>query len=125
MDWNIVSAIGTTIAAFVGITGIWLNIYDKKKKLDVHFEMIPSPKIYLSNNSTRSVTIIKMIYSVNNHVFHIEYFEGLHELVLLPSTTQTMSLTKKDIFDSYYRHQMDSLCDPNKKINIVLKEKQM
>ena len=32
MNWNALSAIGTTLATVVGIVGIWINLCDKKKK---------------------------------------------------------------------------------------------
>ena len=44
MNWNAISAIGTILAAFVGVAGIWLNIWDKYKKLNISFEMIPTAK---------------------------------------------------------------------------------
>ena len=66
-----------------------------------------------------------MLYSVNNHVFYVEYFEGLQEIVLLPSTSQTLYLNNKNMLDSYYDHKMDSLCNPNEKINIVLYDNYM
>ncbi len=69
MDWNAISAIGTILAAFVGIAGILLNIWDKYKKLNVSFEIIPTAKVYISNNSQKTVAITKMLCSVNDHVF--------------------------------------------------------
>ena len=62
MNWNAVSAIGTTLAAIVGIAGIWVNIWDKTKKLHVNFKAVPHFKISLSNDSLRAVAIIKMVY---------------------------------------------------------------
>ena len=64
MNWDAISAVGTILAAVVGIAGIWLNLWDKTKKLNVNFETVPSFKIYLSNNSLRTTVITKMMCSV-------------------------------------------------------------
>ena len=34
MNWDAISAVGTILAAIVGIAGIWLNLWDKTKKLN-------------------------------------------------------------------------------------------
>ena len=52
MDWNIVSAIGTVLAAFVGVAGIWINFWDKHRKLNIKFEMIPNAKFGIVNICT-------------------------------------------------------------------------
>ncbi len=120
MDWNALSAIGTTLATIVGITGIWLNLWDKTRKIQTHFEMVPNFKIYLSNNSLRTIVITKMICSINTHVFHVEYFEGLRELALPPATTQNIDIIKQDIYRAYCKTNMSAICNPNDKIKIML-----
>ena len=69
MNWNAISAVGTILAAVVGIAGIWLNLWDKTKKLNINFETVPRFKIYLSNNSLRTTIITKIICSVNSNIF--------------------------------------------------------
>lgn len=120
MDWNAVSAVGTILAAFVGVVGIWLNLWDKTKKLNTKFEMIPSFKIYLCNNSNRTTVITKMICCVKTHVFYVKYFKGLGELTLPPATAQTIDIIKKDIYDAYCETQMSAICNPNDKVKIIL-----
>lgn len=120
MNWNALSAIGTTLATIVGITGIWLNLWDKTRKIQAHFEMVPNFKIYLSNNSLRTIVITKMICSINTHVFHVEYFEGLSELTLPPATTQNINIIKQDIYRAYYKTNMCAICNPNDKVKIIL-----
>ena len=120
MNWNALSAIGTTLATIVGITGIWLNLWDKTRKIQAHFEMVPNFKIYLSNNSLRTIVITKMICSINTHVFHVEYFEGLSELTLPPATTQYINIIKQDIYRAYYKTNMCAICNPNDKVKIIL-----
>jgi len=120
MNWTALSAIGTTLATIVGITGIWLNLWDKTRKIQAHFEMVPNFKIYLSNNSLRTIVITKMICSINTHVFHVEYFEGLSELTLPPATTQYINIIKQDIYRAYYKTNMCAICNPNDKVKIIL-----
>ncbi len=120
MNWNALSAIGTTLATIVGITGIWLNLWDKTRKIQAHFEMVPNFKIYLSNNSLRTIVITKMICSINTHVFHVEYFEGLSELTLPPATTQNINIIKQDIYRAYCKTNICAICNPNDKVKIIL-----
>ena len=120
MNWNALSAIGTTLATIVGITGIWLNLWDKTRKIHTHFEMVPNFKIYLSNNSLRTIVITKMIFRINTHVFHVEYFEGFREMVLPPATTQNISIIKQDIYEAYCKTNMRAICNPNDNIKIIL-----
>jgi len=120
MDWNAISAIGTVVAAFVGIAGIWINVWDKNKRLHAHFEMIPLPQIILCNNSTKTVKIMKMSFSVNNHIFDVKVFEGLHEIVLPPSGMQTIIIDNQNIVESYYKHGIDAICNKTDKICVYL-----
>lgn len=120
MIWNAITAIGTSLAAFVGIAGIWLNVWEKTKKLDTNFETVPSFKIYLSNNSLRTTVITKMICCVKSHTFHVVYFTGLKELILPPATTRTIDIVKKDIHDAYRQARMSAICNPNDKVKFVL-----
>lgn len=113
--WTILSSIGTAVAAIVGIIGVWFNLWDKTRRLTVDFRMIPSFKIYLSNTSLRSVVITKMVCSVNDHVFHVDYFEGLNEICLPPATTQDILLDKSELLNSYCNMPMNLLCQNNEK----------
>ena len=112
MNWTALSAIGTTLATIVGIVGIWLNLWDKTRKIQAHFEMVPNFKVYLSNNSLRTIVITKMICSINTHVFHVEYFEGLSELTLPPATTQNINIIKQDVYRAYCKTNMSAICTP-------------
>ena len=120
MNWNALSAIGTTLATIVGIVGIWLNLWDKTKKLHIHFETVPYFKIYLSNNSFRTIVIRKMICCIGSHIFYVKYFDGLQELVLPPATTQNIEIIKQDIYCSYCKTNMDGICNPNDDVKIIL-----
>ena len=120
MNWNALSAIGTTLAAIVGIIGIWLNLWDKTRKLYTHFEMVPNFKIYLSNNSLRTITITKLSCCINTHIFHVEYFDGLRELTLPPAATQSIDIIKQDISRAYCKINMCAICNPNDKVKIIL-----
>lgn len=120
LNWTALSAIGTTLATIVGIVGIWLNLWDKTRKIQAHFEMVPNFKVYLSNNSLRTIAITKMICSINTHVFHVEYFEGLSELTLPPATTQNINIIKQDIYRAYHITNMCAICNPNDKVKIIL-----
>ena len=120
MNWNALSAIGTTSAAIVGIVGILLNLWDKRRKLYTHFEMVPNFKIHLSNNSLRTIVITKMSCCINTHVFYVEYFDGLRELTLPPATTQNIDIIKQDVFRSYCETNTCAICKPKDKISIIL-----
>ena len=120
MNWNALSAIGTTLATIVGIIGIWLNLWDKTRKVHTHFEPVPDFKIYLSNNSLRTIAITKMIFCANTHVFHVEYFNGLKELNLPPATTQNIDIIKQDVYRAYCKTNMCAVCYPNDKVRIIL-----
>lgn len=120
MNWNALSAIGTTLAAIVGVAGIWINFYDKKRKIHTNFERVPSFKICLSNNSLRTVVITKMIYCIETHVFRVEYFEGLRELALPPATTQNIDIIKQDVYRAYCKTNMSAICSPNDNVKIIL-----
>lgn len=120
MDWNIVSAIGTVLAAFVGVAGIWINFWDKHRKLNIKFELIPNAKLYISNNSQRTVAITKLLFCVKDHIFFAEYFDGLKEIYLQPATTTSFSINKKDVYNSYFQHQTETFCNLNENVNIIL-----
>lgn len=120
MNWNALSAIGTTLAAIVGIIGIWLNLWDKTRKIHTHFEMVPNFKIYLSNNSLRTIVIIKMICCIDTHIFYVKHFKGISELNLPPATTQNIDIIKQDIYGAYCKTNMCAICNPNDKVKIIL-----
>ena len=120
MNWDAISAVGTILAAVVGVAGIWLNLWDKTKKLNTNFETVPSFKIYLSNNSLRTTVITKMMCSVKTYVFYVEYFEGLKELTLPPTTTQSIDIIKQDIHDAYCKDRLCAKCTPNDEVIIIL-----
>lgn len=120
MNWDAVSAIGTILAAIVGVVGIWLNLWDKTKKLHINFETFPSFKIYMSNNSIRTTVITKMLVSVRTHIFYVEYFEGLKELALPPATTQSIDVNNKDIYDAYCNNKMCILSNSDDKVKMIL-----
>lgn len=120
MNWNALSAIGTTLATIVGIVGIWLNLWDKTRKIQTYFEMLPNFKIYLSNNSLRTVVITRMICCIDTYVLHIEYFDGLKELTLPPATTKNIDIVEQDIYKSYCKQNLSAICNPNDKVEFIL-----
>ena len=97
MDWNSISAIGTALAALVGVADIWLNLWKKRKRLSVNFHATPPFKLFISNTSYRSIMIVKLIYSVNGHEFYTEYFEGENEVCLLPATSRILYISQDDL----------------------------
>lgn len=120
MDWNIVSAIGTVLAAVVGVIGIWINIWEKQRKLNVKIDFVPDAVIYISNNSQRTVAITKIIYSVDNHIFLVEHLTGLEELYLMPATTHSIKINKQNLHNAYIQHQMNLLGCRQQQIIITL-----
>ena len=77
INWEAITAIGTILAAFVGITGIWINLWEKKRRLKVTFEMVPYFSVYLCNNSLRSIAVTKIVGIVVNSVFYVNNYVGL------------------------------------------------
>ena len=61
-----------------------------------------------------------MIYCIDTHVVHVEYFEGLKELTLPPATAQNIDIVKQDIYRSYCKTNMCAICNPNDKLKIIL-----
>lgn len=57
MNWDAVSAIGTVLAAIVGLSRIIINDFEKKKLLIMKLVLVPETWIFVSNASSRSVTI--------------------------------------------------------------------
>ena len=120
MNWDAISAVGTILAAVVGIAGIWLNLWDKTKKLNINFETVPRFRIYLSNNSLRTTIITKIICSVSSNIFYVEYFDGLREVILPPASTHCIDMIKKDIHDAYCKTRSCAKCAPNDKVIFIL-----
>ena len=120
MNWNALSAIGTTLATIVGIVGIWLNLWDKTRKIHTHFETVPDFKIYLSNNSLRTVAITRMICCIDTHVLHTKYFDGLKELTLPPATTKNIDIVEQVIYKSFCGQNLSAICNPNDKVKFIL-----
>lgn len=120
MIWNAISAIGTVVAAFVGIAGIWLNLWDKKKKLKVDFTKIPKFGLYISNGSLRTVAITKMVCAVDNHRFFVKFFDGLREVHIAPASVRAIDIITSEIYDEYYKCQLDALCNQKDEIIIFL-----
>ena len=120
MNWNALSAIGTTLATIVGIVGISLNLWDKTRKIHTHFETVPDFKIYLSNNSLRTVVITRMICCIDTHVLRVEYFDGLKELTLPPATTKNIDIVEQDIYKSFCGQNLSAIRNPNDKVKFIL-----
>ncbi len=118
MDWDILSAIGTILAAIIGVVGVWINLWEKSKRLIVDFRTIPTFKIYLSNTSLRAVSITKMACLVNDHIFYVNYFDGLNTICLLPATMQEILIDKGELLNSYCQLPMNILCE-NEEIDRV------
>ena len=122
MNWDALSAIGTTLAAIVGVVGIWLNLWDKTKKIYTSFDTVPSFRIHLSNNSLRTVAITKMICCIGTdaYTFYVEYFDGLRELTLTPATIQSIDIIRQEIYSSYCKTNMCAICNTKDKVKIIL-----
>ncbi len=120
INWNAITAIGTIMAAFVGIAGIWMNLWEKKKRLKVTFEMVPYFSVFLCNNSLRTIMVTKIVGFVGDSVFYVNTYDGLHEVVLPPSSVKKIEINTSKIYDEYYRCQMDALYNPNEDIVLAL-----
>jgi hypothetical protein len=57
MNWDAITGIGTIGATCVVIIGIWLNLYEKTKKLLIKAEYLPRFVIYATNDYMRTVII--------------------------------------------------------------------
>ena len=103
---------------------VWIGIclWEKTKRLKVTFEMIPNYEIFISNDSSRTVNVIRLSCSVNKHVFYVKAFNGLKEKVLHPYTTASVQLDTKEIFNQYYQAQADAFANPKDPISIVIRD---
>lgn len=101
MDWTALSAIGTIAAAVVGIVGIFINLWDRTRKLHIDFQVEPPFRIYLSNASIRAINIVKIECLVGKHIFYSRYFEGEDEICLLPATVKSISLDRTELLNAY------------------------
>ena len=111
MNWNAFSAIGTTVAAAVGIIGLLLNLYDKIRGLSICFQSQPSFKIFISNMSLRSVYITKINCSVKKDIFYEKCFEGPEAMCLPPATAQCILLDNKELLKNYCEVSLNVLCE--------------
>lgn len=120
MNWDAFSAVGTVLAALVGIAGIWLNQCDKRKKLMVTFETAPEFCVYASNSSLRSVIITKMVCSIDDHFFYVKLYDGLHEVCLPPASVKKIEVRTSEIYDEYLKSHLDALCNPKDEVVIII-----
>ena len=122
MNWDAITAIGTISAAFVGVIGIWINLYEKTKRLSIKFEFIPRVSIYIANNSMRGVIITKIVFSVKQHVFYVDMRSGLSEINIQPGSVERISFVGEEIIKSYKETQVAALCNPSDRIDIILSD---
>ena len=120
MNWDAISAVGTIIAAFVGIAGIWISFLDKRRRLVIQFELIPLLKLYICNPSTQTIIVTKMRCSIKTSVFYVEVFDGLREIRLAPSATQSISIAGKSVYDAYHKLQLNEMYSPSESVEITL-----
>lgn len=118
MNWSALSAIGTMLAAFVGIAGIWLNLLEKNRRLSVEFEITPYFRLVICNNSLKTVAISKVYFSQKDHIFYFQYLAESGTLEIPPKTINNIKIDKSAVYQSYFDHKIDALCNPNEIIVI-------
>ena len=101
MEWEALSAIGTIAATVVGVVGIFINLWDRTRKLHIDFQVEPPFRIYLSNASIRAISIVKIECLVGKHIFYSRYFEGEDDICLLPATVRSISLDRIELLNAY------------------------
>ncbi len=120
MNWDAITGIGTIAAACVGIIGIWLNFYEKSKRLLIKEEYAPRFVVYATNDSMRTIIITKMVFSVDTHVFYVDIQDGLQEIRIQPGGVEKIVFDGKSVVQSYHKAGIDKLCNPAEKIQIVI-----
>jgi len=120
MNWDAITGIGTIAAACVGIIGIWLNFYEKTKRLLVKIEYAPRLVVYATNDSLRTVIITKMVFGVDSHVFYVDVRDGLQEIRIQPGGVARIVFDGKSVVQSYHKAGIDKLCNQADKIQIVI-----
>ena len=120
MNWDAITGIGTIGATCVGIIGIWLNLYEKTKKLLIKAEYAPRFVIYATNDSMRTVIITKIVFSIDTHVFYVDIRDGLQELRIQPSGVDRITFNGSSVVQSYHKAGMEKLCNPTDKIGITI-----
>ena len=111
MNWEAITGIGTLGAAFVGIIGIWLNLYEKTKKLLIKAEYAPRFVIYATNDSMRTVIITRIVFSIDNRVIYVDIRDGLQELRIQPSGVERITFSGSSVVQSYHKVGMEKLCN--------------
>ena len=120
INWDAITAIGTITAAIVGVSGIWINYYEKTKRLSILFQIVPKIELIISNNSTRSVAITKMIIEIKDYIFYAEYYTGLQQLIVPPASTEAIVINSDAVKAEYKKLSMESLCSKEDTIIIIL-----
>ena len=120
MNWDAITGIGTIGATCVGIIGIWLNLYEKTKKLLIMAEYAPRFVIYATNDSMRTVIITKIVFSIDTHVFYVDIRDGLQELRIQPSGVDRITFNGRSVVQAYHKAGMEKLCNPADKIGITI-----
>lgn len=122
MNWEAITAIGTILAAFVGVIGIWINLHEKTKRLSIKFEYIPRVSLYIANNSMRAVIITKIVFSVKQHVFYVDMRDGLSEINIQLGSVDKVYFAGEDIIKKYNESQVAVLCNPSDRIEIIISD---
>ena len=95
--WTVITAIGTVAAAFVGIVGIWVNYYEKHRRLIINVNMFPKPTVYLCNSAASTILITKIRCYAGNSLVDAKPFIGDEELRIAPYTTYSCSLDMDEL----------------------------
>ena len=119
-NWDALSAIGTIIAASVGMIGILINVFEKIKRLTVNYNFVPKPVVIVCNNSNRPVVLLKMNYFCGGHLFFSKYYSDEEEIVLSSLSAKSVPIELEKAVKSIYGLGLDKIISPSDKIELKL-----
>lgn len=122
MNWDALTAVGTIAAAVVGIVGIWINVFEKTRRLSIRLEYVPCLMVYVVNKSLRTVMITKIVLSIMGLIFYVDMLEGLNEIRIQPGGIQIIQLNYKDVQQSHEKAQLGKICNPADKVTITIRD---
>lgn len=120
--WSAVAAIGTVLAAVVGILGIIFNTLEKTRRLEIQIKYASLLTLLVNNPSLRTVIITSVAVGTKEHCLYTEKRDGLRTIKVAPGALVEVILNKDDVIHQYKDIGLASLCNPEDKIEIIVRD---
>lgn len=122
MNWSAIAAIGTILAAAVGVLGIIINLHEKTRRLTLEFSYISSMVLYITNPSLRSVIITSIAMGAKGHFFYAEESKGVHTIKIAPGEMEDIIFNMAKVKQQYQDEGIQALCKPKDRIEIIVRD---